>query len=202
MKVTSSAAGLRARVSIPQRLALFTRLLNQPGGQPWPTAPSGRPRCYDRRWSPVVTLWYLLWSPLPPDATLDAVVKDARQRRPLRWLRRACTQLTERLREPVSGLAWHGLRVILLDGSTVRVRPHGHLPTRCAPAANQHGRSFWCLIRVVAGFGATGGLALGTGLGTGNRQRTGAGRAVAAAGRRGRHGPGSPPPGPGSPKNR
>ena len=76
---------------------------------------------------------------------------NARQRRPVRWLRRASTQLTGHLRAPVSGLNWHGRRVILLDGSTVRVRPHGHRPTRFAPAANQHGHSSWCLIRVVAG---------------------------------------------------
>ena len=194
MNVTSSPSGLRAKVSIPELLALFTRVLNQPGGQPWPTAPSGRPYFYRRVWSPVVTLWYLLWSHLQSDATLDAVVKDARaggadalgapgkklsariqsrattaysnarQRLPLRWLWRAFTQCTERLRGQVSGLDWHGLRVILLDGSTVRVRPHGNLPKRCAPAANQYGHSYWCLIRVVAGFCATSGLALVTGL--------------------------------------
>ena len=195
MNVTSSPSGLRAKASIPELLSVFTRLLALSLAQPWATAPAGRPRFYDRVWSPVVTLWYLLWPHLQPDATLDAVVKDARaggadalsaagkklsaqiksrattafsnarQRLPVRWLRRAFTHLTELLRGQVSGLDWHGMRVILLDGSTVRVRPHGNLPTRFAPAANQHGHSYWCLIRVVAGFCAPSGLALVTGLG-------------------------------------
>lgn len=191
MNSSSSPHGLRARVSVAQLLALFTRLL----AHPWPLAPCGRRRFYNRLWSPLITLWYLLWQRLHLDPTLDAVVKDARaggadalcvphkrlsarlhsrattsysdarQRLPLHWVRQAFTHFTQTLRVGAPGLDWHGLSVVLLDGSTLRVRPHGNLAQRFAPAANQHGPSYWCLIRVVVGFCARSGLALVTGLG-------------------------------------
>lgn len=195
MNSLSSPHGLRASVSSAQLLALFARLLTQPLGQPWPLARSGRRRFYDRLWSPLITLWYLLWQRLHLDPTLDAVVKDARsggadalcaperklsarlrsrattsfsdarQRLPLRWLRQAFTHFTQLLRGGAQELDWHGLSVALLDGSTLRVRPHGNLAQRFAPASNQHGPSYWCLIRVVVGFCASSGLAVVTGLG-------------------------------------
>jgi hypothetical protein len=90
---------------------------------------------------------------------------DARQRLPLRWLRQAFTHFTQLLRAGVPGLDWHGLSVALLDGSTLRVRPHGNLAKRFAPASNQHGPAYWCLIRVVVGFCASSGLAVVTALG-------------------------------------
>jgi len=195
MNSTSSPHGLRASVSVIQLLAFFTRLLAQPLGQSGPLARLGHRRFYDRLWSPRLTLWYLLWQRLHLDPTLDAVVKDARgggadtlcaphkklsarlrsrattsysdarQRLPLRWLRQAFTHFTQLLRANVQGLDWCGLSVALLDGSTLRVRPYGNLAKRFAPAANQHGDSYWCLIRVVVGFCANSGLALATGLG-------------------------------------
>ena len=195
MNSKSSPHGLRASVSVAQLLTLFTRLLAQPLGQPWPLAPCGRRRFYNRLWSPLITLWYLLWQRLHLDPTLDAVVKDARgggadalcarpqnlsarlrsrattsysdarQRLPLRWLRQAFLHFTQLLRADAPGLDWHGLSVTLLDGSTLRVRPHGNLAKRFAPASNQHGPAYWCLIRVVVGFCAHSGLALVTGLG-------------------------------------
>jgi hypothetical protein len=195
MNSTSSPQGLRASVSVAQLLALFTELLAEPLGQLWPLAPGGRHRFYHRLWSPCITLWYLLWQCLHLDCTLDAVVKDARsggadglcplakklsaglrshattsysdarQRLPVRWVRHAFTHCTGLLRGGTRALGWHGLSVVLLDGSTLRVRPHGNLPKRFAPASNQHGSSYWCLIRVVVGFCAHSGLALVTGLG-------------------------------------
>jgi len=195
MNATSSPLGLRAKVSVAQLLALFTHLIAPPLGQPWPWATSARRRFYCRLWSPLITLWYLLWQRLQLDSTLDAVVKDARaggadalcashqklsarlrsrattsysdarQRLPVRWLRQAFTHFTQFLRGGVQGLDWQGLAVTLLDGSTLRVRPHGNLAKRFAPAANQHGPAYWCLIRVVVGFCARSGLALVTGLG-------------------------------------
>jgi hypothetical protein len=195
MNSTSSPHGLRAKVCPAQLLTVFTRLLVQPLPQPWPLASVGRRRFYDRLWSPLITLWYLLWQRLQLDPTLDAVVKDARaggadalcaphkklsvrlrsrattsysdarQRLPVRWLRQAFTHCTQQLRANVPGLDWHGLAVVLLDGSTLRVRPHGNLAQRFAPAANQHGPAYWCLLRVVVGFCASSGLAVATGLG-------------------------------------
>lgn len=195
MNSTLSPHGLRAKVSIAQLLTLFTSLLTQPLGQSWPPPSVRRRRFYDRLWSPLITLWYLLWQRLQADSTLDAVVKDARaggadalchplkklsarlrsrattsfsdarQRLPVRWLLRAFTHFSQMLRAHVTGLDWHGLKVVLLDGSTVRVRPHGNLAKRFAPASNQHGQSYWCLMRVVVGFCASSGLAMVAGLG-------------------------------------
>lgn len=182
------------RVSSSQVLELFTRLLNL---QPLISAQTFCPRLrfYDRLWTPLITLWYLIWQRLQPDSTLDAVVKDARrggadaltpverplsqrlrsrataafsnarQRLPLRWLRHAFTRFTEGLRAEAPGLTWQGLSVGLLDGSSVRLRPHGNLPKRFSPATNQHGPAYWCLVRVVVAFCASSGLALATGLG-------------------------------------
>ena len=78
---------------------------------------------------------------------------------------RPSLNFTQLLRGGAQELDWHGLSVVLLDGSTLRVRPHGNLAQRFAPASNQHGDSYWCLIRVVVGFCASSGLAVVTGLG-------------------------------------
>lgn len=191
---TSSAQCPRATVSIDQVLELFTRRLSF---QPLIAAQTFCPRLrfYDRLWTPLITLWSVVWQRLQLDPTLDAVVKDARRggadaltpgerplsqrlrsrastalsnarrRLPLRWLRHVFTRLTTLLRAQAPGLNWHDLRVGLLDGSTVRLRPHGNIPKRFTPAVNQHGQTYWCLVRVVVAFCAGSGLALATGLG-------------------------------------
>ena len=180
-------------VAPAQVLELFTRLLALQPLTPWRTRRKGF--AYARIWTPLITLWYLLWQRLQDDLTLDAVVQDAhdggadaltpgprplsqrlrsaataafskaRARQPLRWLRHAFDHLTARLRQDAPNLLWHGREVCLIDGSTIRLRPHGNIPKRFAPAANQQGPAYWCLVRVVVGFCATSGLALVTGLG-------------------------------------
>ena len=194
MLTPSSGSGSGPTVSVAQVLALFARLLALQPFAPWLT-PRARRAAYQRAWKPVVTLWYLLWSRLQADATLDAVVKDARgggadaltpgprplshrlvsratagfskarRRQPLRWVRQAFTHLTGLLRASAPNLLWHDLEVGLIDGSTVRLRPHGNIPQRFAPARNQRGPAYWCLVRVVVVFCARSGLALATGLG-------------------------------------
>ena len=195
MNLSSSPDPLRAKASIPELLALFTQLLAHPLGQPWPWVRGGRRRFYTRVWPPFLTLWYIVWQRLQPDATLAAVVinaraggadalcapakklsarlrsaattsfSDARQRLPVRWVRQALENFTHLLRAPVAGLDWHGLTVVVLDGSTLRVRPHGNLAHRFPPVTNQHGAAYWGLVRVVVTFCAHSGLALATRLG-------------------------------------
>jgi hypothetical protein len=195
MNLSSSPEPLRAKVSLPELLALFTQLLAHPLGQPWPWQRGGRRRFYHRVWAPFLTLWYLVWQRLQPDATLAAVVtnaragganalcapgktlsarlrsaattsfSDARQRLPGRWVRQALENFTQLLRAPVAGLDWRGLTVVVLDGSTLRVRPHGNLAQRFPPVTNQRGAAYWGLVRVVVTFCAHSGLALETRLG-------------------------------------
>ena len=167
-----------------------------------------RRRFYTRVWGPCLTHWYIVWQRLQPDATLAAVVSnaragradalcapdkklstrlrslattsfsDARQRLPVRWVRQALTHFTHLLRAPVVGLAWHGLTVVVRDGSTLRVRPHGNLAKRFPPVTNQLGAAYWGLVRVVVACCAHSGLGAGNPFGTAHGQRTSPGRAL------------------------
>ena len=40
---------------------------------------AGPPDCYQRLWTPLLTLWYFIWQWLQPHHTLEAVVTDARR---------------------------------------------------------------------------------------------------------------------------
>ena len=62
-------------VAPAQVLELFTRLLALQPLTPWRTRRKGF--AYARIWTPLITLWYLLWQRLQDDLTLDAVVQDA-----------------------------------------------------------------------------------------------------------------------------
>jgi hypothetical protein len=61
---------------------------------------------------------------------------------------------------------WHGLVLALLDGSTVRLRPHGRMAKEFPSHGNQHRRPYWCLMRVVVGFCALSGAALDCAIGS------------------------------------
>ena len=192
---TNSSPPLRPQlaVSLKQLLELFVQLLVL---QPWtPPQTSAHRRFYDRLWTPLITLWYLLWQVLHTEGTLQDVVGDARrggadalvpggqklsqrirsrattafckarQRLPLAWVRHALAHVTTGLRAPVQGLTWHDLTVGVIDGSTVRLRPHGNISKRWTPARNQHGAAYWCLLRVVVAFCAGSGLVLSAGVG-------------------------------------
>jgi len=179
-----------ATVSVDEVFHRFQQLLRLQPFEPWRTR--RRSLAYSRLWKPLIVLWYILWQRLQTDSTLDAVVKDARaggadalcpasrplsqrlrsrattafsdarRRLPLRWLRQAFAHFTGLLRPTTPDALWHGLQVGLLDGSTFRLRPYGNIPQRFAPAANQHGSAYWCLVRVVVVFCAHTGLALAT----------------------------------------
>src|SRR5437588_337646 len=61
---------------------------------------------------------------------------------------------------------WHGRVIALLDGSTVRLRPHGTIPKEFGGNGNQYGKPYWCLMRVVVCFCALCGAALDCAMGS------------------------------------
>lgn len=71
-------------------------------------------------------------------STATTSFSDARQRLPEPFL----LQTLQLLGHPISRLnpaaLWHGWRLGLLDGSTVRLRSYGDIPTEYAPHRNQH----------------------------------------------------------------
>ena len=137
-------------------------------------------------WSPLVTLWYLIWQRLQPRHTLEAVVadarrggadrlapkgkkpsrkiksrattafSDARQRLPLTWLQDCFVRLARQLRA-----AGEPLAVEVLDGSTIRLRPHGDIPRDFPPHRTRARQSYWCVARVLVSFCARTGVATG-----------------------------------------
>ena len=168
-------------------LAAFRRLL--PSRQIWRLASLQKGRFYDRLFTPLVTLWYLIFQRLAADHTLEKVVadaqagganalrpglsqklrssatvsfSDARQRLPLAFLRQSLALQARRILALNPHTLWHNLIVCLLDGSTVRLRPYGDIPRRFPPNGNQaRSAPYWSLMRVVVGFCARSGAALG-----------------------------------------
>ena len=149
---------------------------------------------YDRLFTPLVTLWYLLFQRLNHDHSLDAALcdaqaggadrlnrklsrqlvsgstasySDARQRLPWQFLLQTL-QLQGRKMTGLSPTSlWQGFLVCLLDGSTVRLRPYGNIPKQFPPHSNQHyQRTYWCLMRVVVSFCGFTGAALDCALGS------------------------------------
>src|SRR6266699_4952601 len=149
---------------------------------------------YERLFSPLVTLWYLLFQRLNADHTLDAALSDARSggadrinKKLSRRLRSdsTCSYSNARQRLPWQALLqalwlqaqsmlrltpttlWHGLVIALIDGSTVRLRPHPGMAEELPPQRNQHrNRAYWCLLRVVVDFCALSGAALDCAMGS------------------------------------
>lgn len=149
--------------------------------------------CYHRLFTPLVTLWYLLFQRLNPDHSLEAAhtdaraggadrlnpklarqlrsdstasYSDARQRLPWQFLAQALLIQARQIIGWSPTTLWHGHILALLDGSTVRLRPHGRLAKEFPPNRNQHRRPYWCLMRVVVCFCALSGAALDCALGS------------------------------------
>jgi IS4 transposase len=149
---------------------------------------------YDRLFSPLVTLWLLLFQRLNADHSLDAALthartggadslkpklsgrlrsastasySGARKRLPWPFLLEVLQLLGSKISGLNPGALWKGWPLVLLDGSTVRLRSYGNIPKQFPPHRNQHSRaSYWCLMRVVAGFCAFSGAALDCALGS------------------------------------
>jgi hypothetical protein len=148
---------------------------------------------YNRLFNPLVTLWYLLFQRLHPDHSLDAAVSDARsggadrinkklsrqlvsnstasysnarQRLPWEFLAQALSLQGHKIIGLSPTTLWRGWVIALLDGSTVRMRPHGRMAKEFPPNRNQYRRPYWCLMRVVVCFCALSGAALDCAMGS------------------------------------
>lgn len=186
----SPAARANASASL---LQLFARLLALEV-LPAPGNKSKRP-FYRRAWCPLLTLWYLIWQRLCPQHTLAAVVADARRggadalrpgskplsarlrstattafakaraRLPLAWVQEGFEQLARAL-AALAVPTPESLPVRLLDGSTLRLRPHGDIPKEFPPHRTRRKESYWCVARVVVAFCGASAVALAAQMGS------------------------------------
>lgn len=143
---------------------------------------------YERAFTPLIVLWYLLFQRLHPNHTLSQVIadafsggadslslknkplskqlrstattsySDARQRLPLHVLGAALKHSAQEIRSWAQNITWRGWNVVVLDGSTLRLRPYGDIPQRFPPHGTRSKTPYWCLIRVLVGFCFTTGL--------------------------------------------
>jgi len=185
---------LASPFSRDQLQAQFLRLLGPQDLAAWlPKRPRGY---YQRLFSPLIILWYFVLARLQDGATLQDVVQDAhwggadalcppgkplsqrlkswltagwckaRQRLPLDLFYRALNTQAQTVRGWVQNLTWKQFHVFLLDGSTIRLRPFGNIPTVFPPHPSRRPkRAYWCLMRVVVCLCAATGTVLGTALG-------------------------------------
>ncbi len=148
---------------------------------------------YDRLFTPVITLWYLLFQWLNSDHTLDAAVVDAkkggarrlsprlscefcsaatgtyseaRTRIPEPFLAQALRLQGGKVAQQSSTTLWNNLVVCLLDGTTVRLPAHGNISRTFTRHGNQYKeKAYWCLMRAVATFCCMSGAALDCAMG-------------------------------------
>ena len=81
-------------------------------------------------------------------------------------LHRALAHSAAQIRAWAQNSRWQGWHVVLLDGSTLRLRSWGDMTKDFPPHGGPHGQSYWCLMRVVAGFCLTTGVAVATAMGS------------------------------------
>lgn len=187
----STPANAPSPLSPAQLLAFFLQLLPLPALARLPALKNHS--FYNRLFNPLVTLWYLLFQRLHGDHTLEAALadarlggadrinknlscrlrsdstcsySDARQRLPWKFLLEVLSLQAGKILGLSPTTLWQGRVLTLLDGSTVRLRPHRAIVKEFAPQTNQHpNRAYWSLMRVVVGFCAQSGAALGCALG-------------------------------------
>lgn len=92
-------------------------------------------------------------------------LSNARQRLPLRVFHAALAAQAQQISHAVGQTLWHGWRVLLLDGSQVRLRPWPGVAAEFSASANQCGPAYWVLMRVVAVFCWHSGLVLASAAG-------------------------------------
>ena len=98
---------------------------------------------YERAFTPLITLWYLVFQRLCDNHHLSQVQEDA--------LEGGADRLTHKaFRVPEK----FGLKLGLIDGSTCRLRPFGDIPKHFPPhrPGNCKKPPYWCLARVVGIF--------------------------------------------------
>jgi hypothetical protein len=189
-KISSQPASLDTSLSAAELLQRFQRLFTAPLVAQWL---QGSPQVlYERAFTPLIVLWYLLLQRLQPRHTLSAILSDAlqggadslsppekplsqqlrsaattsysdaRQRLPLQVLQKALVQSGREIRSWAHPVVWRGFQVVLLDGSTVRLRPCGDIPKKFGIHRSRSKHSYWCLMRVVVGFCFSTGVLVGT----------------------------------------
>jgi hypothetical protein len=186
MKKTPAGPAPIPKLTPAQLLVFFLKLL--PGRALLRLPALQGQRFYHRLFSPAVTLWYLVFQRLNFDHSLEAALvdaqagggkalnrqlarklvssstasySDARQRLPREFLAEALRLQGRKITALGSSSAlWKGFGLTLLDGSTIRLRPHRQLAREFPPQRNQHRAAYWCLMRVVVSFCAFTGAAL------------------------------------------
>lgn len=88
-----------------------------------------------------------------------AAISKARKRMPLSILQGVAQHIARVAEQRLEGAElWLGHPAFLLDGTTVLLRPEPELVEHYGQAENQHGRSYWVVMRMVAAFGLFSGL--------------------------------------------
>jgi hypothetical protein len=125
---------------------------------------------YERAFTPLISLWYLVFPFLSGDSTLAGVVEDARdggadrlsprgkrlsrrlrsdstsswttarQRLPTSAVHKALAASGQAIRSSVQNRLWHQLQGVFLDGTTYRLRPLGDIPEQFPPHRNGNNR--------------------------------------------------------------
>jgi IS4 transposase len=92
---------------------------------------------------------------------------DARGRLPEDFLAQALRLQGSQLTRQSPTARWKTMLVALLDGTTIRLRPHGDIPEAFPPPGNQYQeKTYWCLMRVAVTFCCFTGAALDCALGS------------------------------------
>jgi hypothetical protein len=191
----SPLPNLRSTYSLAKLLSAFKALLAQTHLQ---LALAQSPHSfYPRLFTPVITLWYLIFQRLNPDHCLEAALtnahaggadrlcrpqdrplsarirslattalSNARHRLPLSLLHATLAAQDQQVCQPLQHWLWRGWRVLLMDGSQIRLRPTSDISAHFAASANQHGKAYWVLMRVVVILCAHTGLALSSAVGS------------------------------------
>jgi hypothetical protein len=92
-------------------------------------------------------------------------LSNARQRLPLPVFHAALAAQAQQISHSVPQAFWQGWRVLLLDGSQVRLRPWSEVASEFSASSNQRGKAYWVLMRVVAVFCLHSGLVLASAVG-------------------------------------
>jgi hypothetical protein len=192
----ASTPSLRTRFSTRQLLAKFRSLLPVSVLASWlRESPCS---FYERAFTPLITLWFCIFQRLGTDHTLSNVLSDARdggadrlsprgkplskelrskattsfsdarQRVPLEVFAKTLRRSGRQIATWTDELLWLGWNVVLLDGSTFRLRPSGDIPQDFPPhrPGNCKKPPYWCVARVLVAFSLATGAVLDCAMGS------------------------------------
>lgn len=95
-----------------------------------------------------------------------AAFSKARKRSPLALFSAVLLAQAKDVWSELQDGRWHGLRVLLLDGSQISLRPHPGISGHFASYSNQNGQGYWVPMRVVATFCLHTGMAVASAVGS------------------------------------